>query len=268
MEGDSKEYYDNGTLKTECIYKDHRLEGKLKSYQPDGKLWREWPYKEGVREGICREYYPQSGKLYWECIYKNGEPDGEYKTYAESGELIGEDTYVKGAKINSRIYAISAKPISDKNSLPESTAGLALSLYNTLTAAAVSSKKIDVIDVVKVDKILKDKKMEVPRGADQALAVKYGKLLGAKFIVIGHVGKIANNGSSEIQFYLTNVETVNIEANVIKSAKPGKGAAAIVKIEKDWIDIIDTLELRGALKKRGSLAIIISDFDVLPVQPQ
>ena len=75
--------------------------------------------------------------------------------------------------------------------------------------------------------------MEVPRAVDQSAAVKYGKLLGAKFVVIGHVGKIAANGSIEIQFYLTNVEAVNIEANVIKSAKPGKGAAAIVKIEKE-----------------------------------
>lgn len=104
-----KEFWDNGDLKSEVIYKNNKKQGleikwfdvpdcvEQESYYKDGKL--EGPsiyyskkckkdffenYKNGTKEGLELSYYP-NGNIKAEGNYKKGNLNGYYKVYDKKG---------------------------------------------------------------------------------------------------------------------------------------------------------------------------------------
>jgi antitoxin component YwqK of YwqJK toxin-antitoxin module len=77
-------YYANGTLKTQCFYREGRLHGLARSFAENGQLLAESWFIDGKRQGKMRQYY-LSGCLYSLCCYKDGLLHGTQKYFFENG---------------------------------------------------------------------------------------------------------------------------------------------------------------------------------------
>ena len=69
--GEYKEWYENGQLYVECVYKDDKIEGEYKEWYENGQLYAECVYKNGIFDGEYKEWY-ENGKLRVWRIYKDG----------------------------------------------------------------------------------------------------------------------------------------------------------------------------------------------------
>lgn len=89
-EGITKDYYENGKLKTEWMCEDGNLSGITKLYYENGELEKSSNYERNVRQGVTYGYF-DSGALKSACNYKDGKLDGMHKIFYEDG-LIKEFT--------------------------------------------------------------------------------------------------------------------------------------------------------------------------------
>ena len=114
--GECKEYYDDGKLKFEGIFKrgkkwdgkgfnekgneEYTIKngtGKFKEYYNNNNLMIEGEYVNGQRNGKIKEYYEFS-KLKSEGEYLNGEKNGKFKEYYDNLNLKFEGEYLNGEK--------------------------------------------------------------------------------------------------------------------------------------------------------------------------
>jgi len=93
--GDYKEYYDDGKLKTEKTVINAKTAGILKAYYPSGILQSEAFYQGGRLNGRVR-FYSESAKLMFEQNFKDGLQDGYSREFDEAGALKSELLYVDG----------------------------------------------------------------------------------------------------------------------------------------------------------------------------
>lgn len=101
VKGEKKPYtgvienYDlNGVLKIRNRYKKGKLDDFTEYYE-NGKLQKDVMYKNGIKEGLYREYY-EDGKLQKQGRYKNDVEEGSYREYYEDGTLAEEIIYERG----------------------------------------------------------------------------------------------------------------------------------------------------------------------------
>jgi antitoxin component YwqK of YwqJK toxin-antitoxin module len=97
------EYWPNGKLRWERIYKDGKLDGVSKEYDEEGNLLEEIHFKDGKKDGLYRRYY-SDGKLRTEGNYKNGLKDGIETTYLRWENKKTVSTYQNGKAINTKRY--------------------------------------------------------------------------------------------------------------------------------------------------------------------
>jgi len=120
--GEVKEYYDNGQLKSSLNYLNGELDGlckfyyengqlqaittavngspigMVKTYFENGQLKTVGEYGDGEnQEGIHKEYY-ENGNLKKTGAYIQGEEEGIHKDYYENGNLENSTTYKDGTK--------------------------------------------------------------------------------------------------------------------------------------------------------------------------
>ena len=57
LEGEYKEYYEDGHLKIICNFKNGKFEGEYKEYHKNGQLMRIYNYKNGKKEREYKEYH-------------------------------------------------------------------------------------------------------------------------------------------------------------------------------------------------------------------
>ena len=93
IQGLSKGWYEDGTLKSEGNYKDDKREGMWKEWYKDGLLKSEYNYKDNKMEGVCRKFHKRSETLYIECNYRDNKKDGAYKQWHINGTLMIEGNY-------------------------------------------------------------------------------------------------------------------------------------------------------------------------------
>jgi len=93
IQGLSKGWYEDGTLKSEGNYKDDKREGVWKEWYKDGMLKSEYNYKDNKMEGVCRKFHKGSETLYIECNYRDNKKDGAYKQWHINGTLMIEGNY-------------------------------------------------------------------------------------------------------------------------------------------------------------------------------
>ena len=97
MNGNGKEYYNNGTLKFEGEYL-------------NGKEWNVKGYKMSEiknGKGLIKEYEDYGRCVFglkFEGEYLNGERNGKGREYYKGGELIFEGEYLNGKKWNGKGY--------------------------------------------------------------------------------------------------------------------------------------------------------------------
>ena len=104
-EGLWKEYYDDGSLKSEGNYKNDWKTGKWKYYYPNGQLEETGEYINGKPEGEWTWYFP-SGKLLRKMNYYQGLPDGEITEYDEDGNVVLKGEYIEGKREGKWIYSV------------------------------------------------------------------------------------------------------------------------------------------------------------------
>lgn len=94
--GESKEYRKNGTLQAVISYKNNRKHGSALNYYSDGRTVKtEIQYVDGYKHGEAKWYYPD-GQLYRITPYEKGRIDGTRRTYYENGTLQAEIPYRAG----------------------------------------------------------------------------------------------------------------------------------------------------------------------------
>jgi len=72
LEGPVKEFFPDGKLKLEGVYRDNNFHGEVKKYHPNGKLFFHERYKNGKRHGWWATY-DESGKERARVLYQNGQ---------------------------------------------------------------------------------------------------------------------------------------------------------------------------------------------------
>ncbi len=104
-----KEYWDNGNLKSEAVYKKHYglgwkkvkttliPHGISKEYYESGVLKKEDPYVEGERTGLVK-FYREDGSLEVSYAFKNSIQEGETTYYYSDGTVMDVEYYKDGNK--------------------------------------------------------------------------------------------------------------------------------------------------------------------------
>ena len=99
-EGISKEYYNDGQVKSELLCKEGELNGISKFFYESGELKSEMNYINGTLEGKAKSYY-KNGELKSIENYKNGKLDG-LATYNLQNGSFDKFIYYKDGKIQQR----------------------------------------------------------------------------------------------------------------------------------------------------------------------
>lgn len=90
-----KDYYENGTLKSELRYENGMLNGCSVWYLANGKKQIEVTYRNDTMDGPLRRWH-ENGNLMEETWYKDGVQDSVYREYSLKGIMVAEGYYVNG----------------------------------------------------------------------------------------------------------------------------------------------------------------------------
>ncbi len=97
LDGESREYYEEGDIKTISHFKNDIPDGVFISYYQNGNIENKYAYVNGQANGECFSYY-ENGKLEERYFLKNGEIDGEAFAYYSSGKLRGKEAQKLGKR--------------------------------------------------------------------------------------------------------------------------------------------------------------------------
>ena len=103
LDGESREYYEEGDIKSISHFKNHIPDGVFISYYQNGNMEEKYAYVNGQANGECFSYY-ENGKLEERYFLKNGEIDGEAFAYYPSGKLEVKDFFKDGKKEGESIF--------------------------------------------------------------------------------------------------------------------------------------------------------------------
>lgn len=103
--GDWKDYYENGQLKSEGKYSNGVKTGVWIYYYKNGRVNQKGLYINGNAEGEWNWYY-KSGKLLRNENYIEGYQDGILTEYSDSGVVISKGEYVEGSKQGKWFYEV------------------------------------------------------------------------------------------------------------------------------------------------------------------
>ena len=103
LDGESREYYEEGDIKSISHFKNHIPDGVFISYYQNGNMEEKYAYVNGQANGECLSYY-ENGKLEERYFLKNGEIDGEAFAYYPSGKLEVKDFFKDGKKEGKSIF--------------------------------------------------------------------------------------------------------------------------------------------------------------------
>jgi antitoxin component YwqK of YwqJK toxin-antitoxin module len=74
--------------------------GETKEYYSNGSLCIKCNYINGVKDGDCLQYY-ENGKIFISSTYINGKLEGEVRVYSENGVLAELLYYKNNMKMDS-----------------------------------------------------------------------------------------------------------------------------------------------------------------------
>jgi uncharacterized protein len=95
-EGHWKEYFSDGSLRSEGDYKENKPVGEWKFFYPDGKIEQSGKYSSTGKIAGTWKWFYDNGQLKLEETYTGGFRDGSHIEYDESGKVIESGEYVKG----------------------------------------------------------------------------------------------------------------------------------------------------------------------------
>ncbi len=86
LEDSSLLYYENGVLGELQYFKDHKREGTWKKFNKEGKVISEINYKNNELDGLSATYTYRTCKLQKRMNYRNGLLDGKQEVYYDNGK--------------------------------------------------------------------------------------------------------------------------------------------------------------------------------------
>jgi len=124
-DGVYKEFYEDGALKVQGIYRKGKLEGLTKEQYPSGKLKQKRTYKKGVLSGKYSEH-DEKGIPTLTAVYRDGKLHG-LKKQLEGRKSISEEIWADGklllpkspALLKKQLKAISKAKIETVGEMPE-----------------------------------------------------------------------------------------------------------------------------------------------------
>jgi uncharacterized protein len=106
-QGPWKEFYDDGELYGEGVYKDGKKQGEWKFYFKDGRIEQIGRYNTaGKPEGVWKWYY-ESGNLKREESLTDGLENGEMKELTDSGNIIIKGNFINGEEDGEWVYEVN-----------------------------------------------------------------------------------------------------------------------------------------------------------------
>ena len=105
-QGPWKEYYEDGNIMSEGVYKNNLPINEWKYYHKNGKIEQQGKYSsKGLPVGEWKFFYP-SGNILKKEFYVNGELNEEYLEYSDSGNVIVKGFYNDGLEDGEWYFAI------------------------------------------------------------------------------------------------------------------------------------------------------------------
>ena len=98
IDGEYKDYYKNGVIKTDSFYKLGKESCEFKSYYENGQIECIIDLEDGKRCGKFLKYY-KSGQLQDETYYSNNAPINDSLIYYENGKLYAKLAYKNGLRV-------------------------------------------------------------------------------------------------------------------------------------------------------------------------
>lgn len=95
LQGLAEGYYENGQLKVTYQNDKNEIQGLYQLYHENGKLATKQWFEEGFLNGIQQTYYP-TGQLNSQFTYQNGEKEGVCIVYYNNGQIDNTCTYRNG----------------------------------------------------------------------------------------------------------------------------------------------------------------------------
>ena len=95
-DGHWKEFYADGSLRSEGDYKQGKPIGEWNYFYPDGKLEQHGKYTNSGKLTGNWKWYFNNGQLMLEEEYIDGEKDGMHTEYDEKSKIIEQGEYLKG----------------------------------------------------------------------------------------------------------------------------------------------------------------------------
>ena len=103
LDGESREYYEEGDIKSISPFKNNIPDGVFISYYQNGNIQEKHTYKNGNEEGEGLFYY-ENGQLEEKYFMKNGKLDGEATVYFEDGKIRNKAIFKDGVKLEEETY--------------------------------------------------------------------------------------------------------------------------------------------------------------------
>ncbi|WP_320950414.1 phosphatidylinositol-4-phosphate 5-kinase [Fusobacterium sp.] len=103
LDGESRQYYEEGDIKSISPFKNNVADGVFISYYQNGNMKEKHAYKNGNEEGEGIFYY-KNGKLEEKYFMKNGKLDGEAVNYFEDGKIKNKAIFKDGVTLEEEIY--------------------------------------------------------------------------------------------------------------------------------------------------------------------
>ena len=103
LDGESRQYYEEGDIKSISPFKNNVADGTFISYYQNGNIKEKHTYKNGNEEGEGIFYY-ENGKLEEKYFMKNGKLDGEAINYFEDGKIKNKAIFKDGVTLEEEVY--------------------------------------------------------------------------------------------------------------------------------------------------------------------
>ena len=103
LDGESRQYYEEGDIKSISPFKNNIANGTFISYYQNGNIKEKHTYKNGNEEGEGIFYY-ENGKLEEKYFMKNGKLDEEAINYFEDGKIKNKAIFKDGVTLEEEIY--------------------------------------------------------------------------------------------------------------------------------------------------------------------
>ena len=103
LDGESREYYEEGDIQSVSSFKNNVADGIFISYYQNGNIKDKQNYKNGNAEGEGLFYY-ENGQLEEKYFMKNGKLDGEAINYFEDGKIRNKAIFKDGIILEEEVH--------------------------------------------------------------------------------------------------------------------------------------------------------------------